>query len=166
MDKPLKVTSRMADAEFRDFFKLYYREKYRAARIVMFAAAVIFAATALYSYIIRNNIVTALVCLWLAAFFAVYPQRMYRKPYKAVRGKMMTSKFVFTDDSFTEKSGNAGVEKKYSEITKAVETGKYFVFFLSGQSASVVCKKNMSEADAETIRGLLKAKTVYKRVKN
>ncbi|HIT84423.1 MAG TPA: YcxB family protein [Candidatus Ornithomonoglobus intestinigallinarum] len=165
MEKPLKITSRMADAEFMDFFKLYYREKFKTARIVMFAAAALAAVTALYAYIVRYNIVTALVCLWLAVFLAVYPQRMYRKPYKSVRGKMMTSKFTFDNGGFTEKSGKASVEKKYSEIIKAVETGKYFVFFLEGQSASVVCKKFMSESDAETIRGLVKANTKYKRVK-
>lgn len=162
MEKPIKITSRMADAEFRDFFKLYYREKTKIARIIMFLAAVVLIITALYSYIIRNNIVAALVCIWLGFFLIVYPRRMYRKPYKEVRDKMMTSKFTFTDDGLIEKSGKESIEKKYSDIQKVVENDKYFVMFYEGQNASVLCKKFMANADADVIRGLFKANTQYK----
>lgn len=165
MDKPIKITSRMADAEFMDFFKLYYREKAKAARYIMLAAAVLLLVTALYSYIVRNNIIAALVCIWLGVFLIVYPRRMYRKPYKAVKGKMMTSKFTFTDDALTEKAGKESIEKKYSDIQKVIETDKYFVFFYEGQNASVLCKRFMAESDIQALRGLFKANTRYKHYK-
>lgn len=163
--KPIKLTSQTNDIMYKTFFKIYYREKLKIASAIMLVLAVFLILTALYSYYTMKNNLAAIICLWLGAFFIVYPKMAYRKPFKAVKGRMVTSRFKFEEDKMSEKSSVDTCEYNYSDIKKIIETNDYFIFMYTDSNASVADKKLLSASEAEIMRGLFKAKGRYKFIK-
>lgn len=165
MQDSIKIISRTSDKIYKEFFKVYYREKFKTASILMIIAAVILFVGALYSYYNLQNNIAAFFCVWIGIFMIVYPKLAYRKPYKAMKNKSITSHFVFDDEGISEKSGDKIYKCKYENIKKVIETHSLYVFIYNDENASVADKSFLTESDSQILRGYFKLKSKYKYVK-
>lgn len=147
---------------YKNFFRVYYNENWRAARIICTALSVPCALEAIWFYQSGLGIMWSVILLWAAAVLNVYPRQAYRRQYRTMKDMSVTTKFDFYEDFVMEKSAGASEKHMYADMHKIIETGQYFYLFHSKQNVSVVEKSGISDSDITGLRSLFKSKTDYK----
>lgn len=149
---------------YRDFYKIYYRERLKAFSVVsaVIAAALILGAA--YLYYNKFPPVWCFIALWIGAVLLVYPRMAYRKPYKRAKDIKQTTHFAFYETYVAEKTNSESTNYNYADLMKVIETNSYFLIFHNINSVSIVTKENVKEG-SDGLAKLLKGKTEYKRIK-
>lgn len=140
---------------YKDFFKFYYRQKWKAMRIVTTVVGIL-ALLPAYYFSRTDQLGGAVPCLWLAAFLIIYPRNAYRRPYRRMRSDRSLVRFDFYDDYFVEKSSQKEQKVTYESLHRVYETPKYFYVFSDTSNVNVVLKDGITLGDAAGLRGFLK----------
>lgn len=159
--KLYKATTQMTPAIYKNFYKIYYKEKMKIANVIMFVIGIAVIAGGIYMYNTGQPLLWTVIALWIGIFLIVYPKMMYRKPYKKVKDNSQTTHFSFYENYMTEKINSEKTTYYYSDLQKIIETKKYFLIFHNPESVSIVDKEKLS-CDSKTIASFLKTKTEYK----
>lgn len=165
MEKLVSAKTETSPVLYKNFFRTYYAEKMKTAKIVMFIIAILLILAAMKLYYSGSALMYPIILVWLGLFLIVYPFNMYRKPYRKMRDIKITSHFDFYDDYMTEHSGGKTETHKYGDILRTLETGQYFYIFYTAENASLVEKSNITMGNEDILRSLLKSKTNYKKKK-
>lgn len=163
-NKLCSASTQMTPTIYRDFYRLYYKERLKVFNVVSAIAAVIAIIGAVVMYYKGFGLVWTFIALWIGVFLLVYPHMAYRKPYKKAKDKRQTTHFSFYETFVTEKTNSQETDYNYSGLMKVIETSKYFIIFHTIESVSIVDKENVKGGCSELAR-LLKTKTKYKKVK-
>lgn len=165
MEKLVSAKTETNPTLYKNFFRTYYSEKLKIAKIVMLIIAIALILTAMKLYYSGFALMYPIILVWLGLFLIVYPYNIYRKPYRKMKDTKITSHFDFYENYMTEHSGGETKTHKYGDILRTLETGQYFYIFYTAQNASLVEKSNITLGNADILRSLLKSKTNYKRKK-
>lgn len=152
-------------ALMKNLYRTYFAERYKTAKAVMTAAAVLLFVAAAALYYNNFGLIYPALCVWIGAVLLVYPMNMYRRQYKKMKDTRLTTYFDFYENSMTERSNGKSESFKYSEIEKTLETNQYFYIFHTQDAVSVLEKKDISQGNEDELRSILKLKTRYKRKK-
>ncbi|MCC8160761.1 MAG: YcxB family protein [Oscillospiraceae bacterium] len=163
-NKLYSASTQMTPNIYKDFYKVYYKERLRIFNTVSTVIAVILILIGAYIYYSEMPLVWCVIALWIGAFLLFYPHVAYKKPYKRDKDKTQTTHFAFYENYVAEKTNSKSSDYNYSDLEKIIETNKYFLIFHSMESVSIVDKEHMS-APSEEIAAFLKTKTEYKRLK-
>ena len=147
---------------YKNFFRVYYSENWRTARIICTVISVPCILFAWWFYQAGAGILWSVIALWAAAVLNVYPRQAYRRQYRAMKGMTVTTKFDFYEDYVIEKSAGAHEKHMYKDMHKVVETRQYFYLFHSKQNVSVVEKSGIDDGSIDGLRNLFKSKSDYK----
>ncbi|MGN0150633.1 MAG: YcxB family protein [Clostridia bacterium] len=150
---------------YKNFFRMYYSEKYKKVNVITLIIAIIMFVVGAYIYYNNMPLLWTGICVWLGLLLIVYPRNAYRSHYRKMKNTRSSTYFDFYEDSMTERMSGNTENYRYSEIYKTIETNQYFYIFHTPESASVVDKNNMKSEDTDELRALLKNKTSYKRKK-
>lgn len=164
MERLYTAVTQMTPAIYRDFYKIYYRERLRVYTIITAVIGVIMVASGIYIYKKEFGLVWAVLAVWIGAFLLIYPRVAYRKPYKRARNSKLTTRFAFYEDYISERTNSVTTDYSYNSLLKVIETNKYFLIFHSPESVSIVDKKNVG-GDAHGLCSLLKSKTKLKKIR-
>ena len=165
MDKKLfGASTQMTPMIYRDFYKLYYKERLKVFTIVSTIVAIIAIIGAAVMYKKGFGPVWTVIALWIGVFLLFYPHMAYRKPYKRAKDKKQTTHFTFYETFVSEKTNSQETDYNYADLMKVMETGKYFLIFHNIESISIVDKANV-KGDCGKLAEFLKTKTNYKKVK-
>ena len=165
MEKKLfSASTQMTPVIYRDFYKLYYKERLKVFNIVATIVAIIAILGAAVMYRKGFSLVWTVIALWIGIFLLIYPRMAYKKPYKRAKDKKQTTHFAFYETYVSEKTNSKGTDYNYSDLMKVIETGKYFLIFHSIESISIVDKTGVKE-DCGALAEFLKTKTAYKKIK-
>ncbi|MGN0107707.1 MAG: YcxB family protein [Hominilimicola sp.] len=165
MEKKLfSASTQMTPMIYKDFYKLYYKERLKVFNIVSEIVAVIAIIGAFVMYRKDFGLVWTVIAIWIGAFLLFYPHMAYKKPYKKAKDKKQTTHFAFYETYVSEKTNSQETNYNYSDLMKVIETGKYFMIFHNIESISIVDKANV-KGDCNELAQLLKSKTTYKKVK-
>lgn len=140
---------------YKDFFKFYYRQRWKTARVITTVLGVL-ALLPAYYFLRTDRLVWGVLCLWLTAFLIVYPRNAYRRPYRRMRSDRSAVRFDFYEDHFVEKSSQKEQSISYESLFRVYETSKYFYLFSDPRNASVIVKDAVTLGDAAGLRALLK----------
>ncbi|MCD8180478.1 MAG: YcxB family protein [Firmicutes bacterium] len=162
--KLYSASTQMTPAIYKDFYKIYYRERLKVFRAVSAVIAVILILAAAYIYNSGMPLVWCVIALWVGVFLLFYPSIAYRKPYKKAKDKSQTTHFAFYESYVAEKTNSKSSDYSYSDLEKIIETNKYFLIFHSIESVSIVDKAHIS-APSEDVAAFLKTKAEYKKIK-
>lgn len=160
--KLFTALTQMTPAIYRDFYKVYYRERLKVFTAVATVIGAALIAAGVYIYKENFGLLWAVIALWLGAFLVVYPRLAYRKPYKRARNARLTTRFVFYEDYVSERTDSVTTDYTYKSLLKAIDTGKYILIFHSSESVSIVDKASVRE-DAKALCRFLATKTVFKK---
>ena len=164
MEKKLfSASTQMTPVIYRDFYKLYYKERLRVFNIVSTIVAVIAIIGAAVMYKKGFGLVWTVIALWIGVFLLIYPHMAYKKPYKRAKDKKQTTHFAFYETYVSEKTNSQETDYNYSDLMKVIETSKYFLIFHNVESISIVDKANV-KGDIGELSELLKSKTAYKKI--
>lgn len=147
---------------YKNFFRVYYSENWRAARIVCTVLSVPCALSAIWLYTMQAGIMWSVIAVWAAAVLNIYPRQAYRRQSRTMKGMTVTTRFEFYEDYVIEKSAGAVEQHSYGDMLKVLETGQYFYLFHKKNNVSVVEKSGIDDNGADGLRNLLKSKTNYK----
>ena len=163
-EKLFSAVTIMTPMIYKDFYKLYYKERLKVFTVITTIIAVVAIVGAFMMYYGNFPLIWAFLALWIGVFLLVYPHVAYRKPYKKARDTKQTTRFAFYDTHVLEKTNSRETDYKYSELMKILETDRYLFIFHSIESVSIVDKENVKN-DAEKLAEFLRTKATYKRVK-
>lgn len=158
------AVTQMSPAIYRDFYKIYYRERLRVFTVITAVIGLLFIAAGVYIYKNEFGLLWTVIALWLGAFLLVYPRLAYRKPYKRAKDSKLTTRFTFYEDYVSERTNSVTTDYTYKSLLKAVETSKYILIFHSLESVSIVDKSSVKE-DAKALSRFLSAKTNLKKIR-
>lgn len=150
-------------AMLKNFFRMYYSERYKTVKAVTLVAAIVLFIMAAAAYYNGYALIITVICVWLGLLLTVYPRNAYRRSYKREKNTKTVTHFDFYEDFMTERSGGKTEKFRYSELYKIIETNKYIYIYHSPETASIIEKNDISFGSADEITELLKAKTKYKR---
>ena len=156
MEKLVSAKTETSPVLYKNFFRTYYAEKMKTAKIIMLIIAIIAILAAMKLYYSGSALMYPIILVWLGFFLIVYPFNMYRKPYRKMKDIKITSHFDFYEDCMTEHSGGKTETHKYGDILRTLDTA---------ENASLVEKSNITMGNADILRSLLKSKTNYKKKK-
>ena len=154
----------MSPEIYKDFYKIYYKERLKVFNIITSIIAVVIIIAGFAAYYNGFGAVWTVLALWIGAFLLFYPRMAYRKPYKRSRDVKQTTRFAFYDSFVREKINSNETDYNYSELMQVLETNKYFFIYHDVASVSIVDKENVKE-NADGLSALLRAKAPYKRIK-
>ena len=164
-EKLFSAVTIMTPVIYKDFYKLYYKERLKVFRFVTAVIAIAAIIGGLYMYYNNSPLMWAVIALWIGAFLLFYPRVAYRKPYKKARDTKQTTRFAFYETYVSEKISSNETDYNYSELMKVIETDKYFFIFHSIESISIVDKESV-KGGAEELAVFLKTKvSSYKKAK-
>ncbi|MCH5209714.1 MAG: YcxB family protein [Oscillospiraceae bacterium] len=164
-EKLFSAVTIMTPVIYKDFYKLYYKERLKVFRFVATVIAIAAIIGGLYMYYNNFPLMWSVIALWIGAFLLFYPHVAYRKPYKKARDAKQTTRFAFYETYVGEKISSNETDYNYSELMKVIETDKYFFIFHSIESISIVDKESV-KGGSEELAEFLKLKVpAYKRVK-
>ncbi len=165
MDKKLfGASTTMTPDIYKEFYRLYYRERLKVFSIIAALAGVILIAGGIYLNRKGFGYVWSLIAVWIGAVLIIYPRVAYRKPYKKSKDHKQTTHFAFYEDFVAEKTNSKGADYKYAELEQVIETDKYIMIFHDMNSISIVDKKNV-KGNIEELSEFLKVRTAYRRIK-
>lgn len=147
---------------YKNFFKVYYSENWRVARIICTVLSIPCALFAVMLFYAEAGIMWSIIAIWAAAVLNIYPRFAYRRQYKAMKDILATTRFEFYEEYVVEKSAGASEKHIYKDMHKVVEAGRYIYLFHSKSNVSVVEKKGIASGGEEGLINLLKSKTDYK----
>lgn len=162
MEKLYTAVTQMTPAIYKDFYKVYYRERLRVFTVITAVIGALLIAAGVYIYKKEFGLLWSVIALWLGAFLIVYPRLAYRKPYKRARNESLTTRFTFYEDYVSERTNSVTTDYTYKSLLKIIETNKYILIFHSLESVSIVDKSSVKE-DADGLCKLLSQKTKYKK---
>lgn len=163
MDKKLfSASTTMTPTIYKEFYKLYYKERLKVFNIIATIIGTILIAAGIYLNKKGFGYVWSLIAVWIGAVLIVYPRMAYRKPYKKARNQKQTTHFAFYDNFVTEKTNSQATDYNYDTLVRIIETRKYIMIFHSMESISIVDKANVKE-NADELANFLKLKTAYKK---
>ncbi len=163
-EKLFGALTTMSPVIYRDFYKLYYKERLKTFNAVAAVAAAALIIGGFAVYVKGLPVVWTVLMMWVGAFLLVYPRVAYKKPYKKARDIKQTTRFSFYETHVAEKTNSQETDYKYSDLMKILETNNYFFIFHTIESISIVDKENV-KGGAEELAEFLKQKTTYKRIK-
>lgn len=164
MEKLYTAVTQMTPAIYRDFYKIYYRERLRVYTVITAVIGAIMVAGGIYIYQKNFGLVWAVLAVWIGVFLLIYPRIAYRKPYKRARNSKLTTRFAFYEDYISERTNSVTTDYSYNLLLKVVETNKYFLIFHSLESVSIVDKTSV-EGDVQGLCSLFKSKTNLKKIR-
>lgn len=157
------AVTQMTPAVYKDFYKIYYRERLRVYTMITAVIGVLLIAAGLYIYNKEFGIMWAVLAVWIGAVLLVYPRVAYKKPYKRARNSSLTTRFIFYEDYVSERTNSVTTDYSYSSLLKVLETSRYIFIFHSMESVSIVVKSGVKENTDELCR-FLSQKTSYKKI--
>ncbi len=163
MEKLYTAVTQMTPVIYRDFYKIYYRERLKVYTIITAVIGVIMAVLGIYIYKKGFGMVWAVLAVWIGAFLLIYPHVAYRKPYKRARNSKLTTRFAFYEDYISERTNSVTTDYSYNSLLKVIETNKYLLIFHSPESVSIVDKKSV-DGDVQGLCRLLQSKTKLKKI--
>lgn len=150
----------------RSLYKMYYRESWRTARIVLTIIAAVLIVFGIYSLIIGMSPVVMFIALWAALIMIIYPRNAYRRAYKKSKDEKISAYFAFYEDRMKEKISGEVKYYNYRDMYCVVETPLYMFFFHTKRDVSVLEKSGINDGSAEEIARIIKRKTPnYKKMK-
>lgn len=163
MEKLYTAVTQMTPAIYRDFYRIYYRERLKVYTCITAVIGLIMIAAGIYIYKKEFGLMWSVLALWIGIFLLVYPRVAYRKPYKRARNSKLTTRFAFYEDYISERTNSVTTDYSYNSLLKVIETNKYFLIFHSPESVSIVDKSSVRE-DVQGLCRLLSVKTKYKKI--
>lgn len=161
--KLFTALTQMTPAIYKDFYKIYYRERLRVFTVITAVIGIALIALGVYIYKQEFGIMWSLIAVWLGAVLLVYPRFAYKKPYKRARGSKLSTRFAFYEDYISERTDSVTTDYSYHSLLKVLETSKYLLIFHSPESVSIVDKSSVKEG-ADGLCRLLSSKTKYKKI--
>lgn len=146
---------------YRDFFKMYYKEKTKTLTFVTTVIGACLTATGLWSYVNRASIITCAILIAGGVMLMIYPRFVYKRPYNSVKDNVITTTFEFYNDRMVEINDASREEYLYSELLKVWETEDYFYIYHTPENASVVDKTGIKKGTPEELKALLNGKVEY-----
>lgn len=163
MEKLYTAVTQMTPAIYRDFYRIYYRERLKVYTYIAAVIGLIMIAAGIYIYKKEFGLMWSVLAVWIGIFLLIYPRIAYRKPYKRARNSKLTTRFAFYEDYISERTNSVTTDYSYNSLLKVIETNKYFLIFHSLESVSIVDKSSVGE-DVQGLCRLLSAKTKYKKI--
>lgn len=162
MEKLYTAVTQMTPAIYKDFYKIYYRERLRVYTLITAVIGVLMVAAGIYIYKKEFGLMWSVIAVWLGAFLLFYPHVAYRKSYKRARGSKLTTRFAFYEGHISERTNSVTTDYSYNSLLKVIDTNKYILIFHSLESVSIVDKSTVKE-DVQGLCRLLSVKTKYKK---
>ncbi len=162
--KMFSASTIMTPVIYREFYRLYYKERLRAFSITSAVIGIILIVVGIYLNKSGFGYVWSLIAVWIGAVLIVYPRMAYRKPYRKARNQKQTTRFTFYETFVSEKTNSKSTDYSYDGLERVIETNKYIIIFHSMKSISIVDKAGVKE-NADDLAAFLKERTVYKRIK-
>lgn len=163
-EKLFSASTTMTPVIYKEFYKLYYKERLKAFNIISAMVGVILIAVGIILNKKGFGIVWSLISVWIGAVLLIYPRMAYRKPYKRAKDQKQTTHFSFYETFVSEKTNSKGTDYSYKDFERVIEKGKYLMIFHNMESVSIVDKENV-KGNAEELCEFLKARTTYKKIK-
>ncbi len=154
----------MSPAIYKEFYRAYYKDRYKTFIWVSTLISIIAAFAALYMFFNAKNPIWCLIPMWICGFMLIYPRNMYKKPYKRSRNTAVTTHFAFYEYEATEKTNSKKSSYKYTDLSKIIETSNHFVIIHNDENASVVDKSSL-DGDVKVFSQFLRTRAPYKKVK-
>lgn len=151
---------------YKEFFKIYYKEKTKALVMITMVIGIILVLLGLYAGAQQWNIFSVAILIGGGAMLIIYPRFIYKRPYNAVKNNKITTWFEFFEDRMVEINDASHDEYEYGEIKNVIETMNYFFIYHTKEKASVVDKNNFTKGTPDELRKLLQENVPYKRLKN
>lgn len=163
MDKLIaKAKTTTTPQLYLDFFKSYYKEKTRIlVYITTILGALLLAVGLFFATQHSGNLMLNAVLLAMGIMLIIYPRFSYRRPYKAVKDNVITTKFEFYDDKLVEINDASTEEYPYNSLLKVRDTPQYLYIYHNKESASVVDKSKFKLGSAEELAKFLQTKLPY-----
>lgn len=150
----------------KDLYRVYYRESWKTARIILTIVGVVLLFVAFAAYTQAMPIIYIFIPAWIGAVMLIYPRNAYRKPYKAAKDEQSTVFFGFYDSEMREKADGSVRKFRYDTMYEIVETPLYFFFFHTKRDVSILEKDGINRGTAEGLAAILKMRVnKYKVVK-
>lgn len=155
--------TQMTPAVYKDFYKIYYRERLRVFTIITAVIGILLIALGVYIYKKEFGIMWSVIAVWIGAVLLVYPRSAYKKPYKRAKDAKLTTRFAFYEDYVSERTDSVTTDYSYNSLLKVLETNKYILIFHLQESVSIVEKKSVKEG-ADGLCRLLSSKVKYRKI--
>lgn len=150
----------------KDLYKTYYRESWKAARIILTIVGAVLLLAAVMVCSAGMPLMYAFIPAWIGAVMIIYPRNAYRKPYKAAKNEQSTVFFSFYESEMREKTDGSVMKFRYDTMYEIVETPLYFFFFHTKRDVSILEKSGINRGTAEGLAAMLKMRVNrYKIVK-
>lgn len=163
MEKLYTAVTQMTPAIYKDFYKIYYKERLKVYTWITAVIGVIMVAAGIYIYKKEFGLMWSVIAVWIGVFLLFYPRVAYRKPYKRARDSKLTTRFIFYEDYISERTNSVTTDYSYNSLLKVIDTNKYILIFHSLESVSIVDKSSVKE-DVQGLCRLLSSKTKYKKI--
>lgn len=150
---------------YKELYRTYYHENWRAARIIMTILAIPFFLCALELYNAGKNNIDMVIVLWVAVILVIYPRNVFRRAYKKVQNDVVSIHFTFYQTEMKEKTGGKATVYPYEDMLKVIDAPGYFYFFHTKCDVSVLEKNEIIDGTAQELAELLKSKVKKYKVK-
>lgn len=130
---------------YKEFYKYYYKNATKTLVRITTIIGILAILFAMYAVAARINIYAAAIPAAAGIMLIIYPHFAYVRPYNSVKHNEITTKFEFYEDMMIEIDKSSRDSYEYSQILKAVETGKYYYIYHTKENASVVDKSSIKQ---------------------
>ncbi len=146
---------------YREFFRMYYKEKTRGVVIATTLIGAIAVLFGLYALAAHMQILYAAIPLAAGVVLIVKPRYAYSRPYRAAKDNKITTKYEFYEDGFIEIGTASRDEFLYSSMYKLKETQDYLYIYHNRENVSVVDKSKIKPIAASELSQLLRSNIPY-----
>lgn len=150
---------------YKELYRTYYRENWKAARIILTVISIPFFLYAIELYNAGKNNIDMAIVLWVALVLVIYPRNAFRRAYKKVQNDVVSVHFTFYGNEMKEKTGGKATVYAYDSILRVIDAPGYFYFFHTKRDVSVLEKDGIIDGTPEELSELLKSKVKKYKVK-
>lgn len=143
---------------YKELYRIYYRENWKIARIVLTILSIPCFFLALYFYSVGQNNINMVITLWAGLIFIIYPRNAYRRAYLRVQNDKVSIHFTFYEDEMKEKTDGKANIHSYDDMRCVIDAPGYFYFFHTKTEVSVLEKSGIIDGTPEELAQLLKNK--------
>lgn len=140
---------------YKEFFKLYYKEKTKILVLITFIIGLVLMFLGVGAYVAQRGVLAVVILLCSGGMLVVYPHFIYKRPYNSVKDNVITTQFEFYDDKIIEINDASSDEYSYNSIYRIVETKKYMYIYYTKEQASVIDKEGFIYGNLSDVKRVL-----------